>query len=182
MIIYPIIIIILLLILFAVVWRRAYFVQANGLPAEEKVHPDTAERLLSLIKGKRQRDDVEIEIQDNTDPSLKKAEELFRKKQYISAEKWYLEAIKVDPRNDKIYSRLGIIYINQKNYSDAREALEEAIKINPGVASRHFNLSFVYNEEGEKREALNSAKKALRYDPNNKKYRHWADELRSRPF
>jgi len=181
MIIYPIIIIGILLVLFTIVWRRAYFVGVNGMPSENKLHIDT-EHLLSLLKRKKQEDDIEIEIQDNTDPSLKKAEELFRKKQYISAEKWYLEAIKTDPRNDKIYSRLGIIYINQKNYSDARDALEESVKINPSIASRHFNVSFVYNAQGEKKEAMNSAKKALKLDPNNRKYRQWADELKSKPF
>lgn len=181
MIIYPIIIIVLLLILFAIVWRRSYFIQVAGMPEENKTHLDT-EHLLSLLRIKKLNDDVEIEIRDDTDPSLKKAEELFRKKQFISAEKWYLEAIKNSPRNDKIYSRLGVIYINQKNYSDAREALEESVKINPEVASRHFNLSFVYNAEGDKKEAINAAKKALKYDSNNRKYKQWLESLKSRPF
>jgi len=180
MIIYPIIILGLLLIVFAVVWRRAYYIGIEGVPVEEKTHFD-AEKLLSLLKRKKQ-DDAEIEIQQNTDPNLKKAEDLFRKKQFISAEKWYLEAIKTDPRNDKIYARLGIIYIKQKNYPDARDAFEESIKINPSVASRYFNLSFVYNAEGDKKSALTNAKKSLKLESRNKKYRRWVDELRSKPF
>ncbi len=180
MIIYPIIILGLLLIVFGVVWRRAYYVGIVGIPVEERTHLDT-EKLLSLLKRKKQ-DDAEIEIQQNTDPNLKKAEDLFRKRQFISAEKWYLEAIKTDPRNDKIYARLGIIYIKQKNYSDAREAFEESIKINPSVASRYFNLSFVYNAEGDKKSGLANAKKALKYESRNRKYRRWVDELKSKPF
>lgn len=180
MIVYPIIIIGLLLIVFAVVWRRAYFIGVTSELTEHKTQFDT-EKLLSLLKRKRQ-DDVEIEISQNTDPNLKKAEDLFLKKQYISAEKWYLEAIKTDPRNDKIYSRLGIIYIKQKNYPDARAAFEESIKINPAISSRYFNLSFVNNAEGDKKSALLNAKKALRYENQNKKYRRWVEELKSKPF
>ena len=180
MIIYPIIILGLLIVIFVIVWRRSYFVSISGFPQEEKTHFDT-EKLLAILK-KDKHDDAEIQIQDDTDPNLKKAEDLFKKRQFISAEKWYLEAIKSDPRNDKIYARLGIIYINQKNYPDARDALEESIKINPSVASRYFNLSFVYNSEGDKKEALSNAKKAQRYDPKNRKYQRWVDELKSKPF
>lgn len=180
MIIYPIIVLGLLLIIFVIVWRRAYFVSVEGFPPEEKTHIE-ADKLIPFVK-KSKSDDTEIEIQDNTDPDLKKAENLFAKKQYISAEKWFLEAIKKDPRNDKIYARLGIIYINQKNYSDAREALEESIKINPSIASRHFNLSFVNNYEGDKKSALLNAKKAVRLDSKNKKYERWLEELKSKTF
>jgi len=180
MVIYPIIILVFLLFILAIVWRRAYLVSLEGVPHEEKIHID-AESLLRFLK-KKKHEEPEIEIQNNSDPNLKKAEELFLKKQYISAEKWYLEAIKSDPRNDKIYSRLGMIYIEQKNYSDGRDALEEAIKINPSIASRYFNLSFVYNSEGDKKSALLNAKKAARLEPNNKKYKRWFDELKSKPF
>jgi tetratricopeptide (TPR) repeat protein len=180
MIIYPIIVLGLLLILFGVIWRRSFILNTEGHIPEEKIHLDPT-HLIALLK-KKKPEEPEIEIKTDTNINLKKAEELFRKRQYISAEKWYLEAIKVDPRNDKIYSRLGMIYIDQKNYSDARDALEEAIKIDPSVASRYFNLSFVYNSEGDKKMALMNAKKAVRYNSLNRKYRRWLEDLRSRPF
>lgn len=193
MIIYPAIIILILLVCFFVVWRRAYFVQANGAIDESNQITDESARpkepkgssrssappskLLSLKK-----DEMEVFADNSQDPLMEKAEELFFKKQYISAEKWYLEVIKKEPRNPKIYSRLGLIYINQKNYKDAICCLEEASKIEPGVASRYFNLSFAQNEEGDRKSAIANARKAFRADSQNKKYKRWYDELRSRPF
>jgi len=128
------------------------------------------------------KDEEEAFTDNSQDPLMEKAEELFFKKQYISAEKWYLEVIKKEPRNPKIYSRLGLIYINQKNYKDAICCLEEASKIEPGVASRYFNLSFAQNEEGDRKSAIVNARKAFRADSQNEKYKRWYDELRSRPF
>lgn len=203
MIIYPIAIIVILLVVFVLVWRRAYFVEQEGLvpdeikdeASEEKFlmgadaeNPDPSQddgirskKRFSLFKFKRHQE-PEVAVEKTQDPLMEKAEELFFKKQYISAEKWYLEVIKKDPRNPKIYSRLGLIYINQKNYKDAIASLEEANKIEPTVASRYFNLSFAHNEEGDRKEALDSARKAIRLDPKNSKYKKWFDELKSRPF
>lgn len=200
MIVYPIIIILILLVAFFVVWRRAYFVEKEGVVREEPVFqekPTTAGRSSSrdmesegegaLNRSKifsriKKQEEPEVVFDKPRDPLMEKAEELFFKKQYISAEKWYLEVVKKDPRNPKIYSRLGLIYISQKNYKDAIACLEEANKIGPALASRCFNLSFAYNEEGSRREALEHARKAMKLEPSNSKYRNWFNELRSRPF
>jgi Tfp pilus assembly protein PilF len=109
---------------------------------------------------------------------MAKAEELFHKKQYISAEKWYLEAVKADPKNPRIYARLGSIYLEQKNFSDARDAFEEATKLDDTIASRFFNLSYIYNSIGDINLAQANARKATRMDPRNSKYKHWMDELK----
>jgi len=196
MIIYPIAIILILLIAFFVVWRRAYFVEKVGivpdqpegfLQSEERdVDPERGTQIQEKKKFSifhfKKKGEPEVMLEKTQDPLMEKAEELFFKKQYISAEKWYLEVIKKDPRNPKIYSRLGLIYISQKNYKDAISCLEEANKLEPTVASRYFNLSFANNEEGNRKEALDSARKAIRLDPQNPKYKNWFNELRSRPF
>lgn len=193
MIIYPVAIILILLISFFVVWRRSYFVENDGIPRRDELYPDrelpredlldesAAKAPLLPFLGKKHKE-PEINLEKGQDPLMEKAEELFFKKQYISAEKWYLEVIKKEPRNPKIYSRLGLIYINQKNYKDAICCLQEASKIEPGVASRYFNLSFAQNEEGDRKSAVENARKAFKADPNNLKYKKWFEELRSRPF
>lgn len=197
MIIYPVAIIVILLVAFVVVWRRAYFVEKEGLipsaPVGEQSQPinyskeenedgQVGEKKKFTIFNFKKHEEPEVAIGSDQDPLMEKAEELFFKKQYISAEKWYLEVIKKDPRNPKIYSRLALIYIDQKNYKDAISCLEEANKIDPSIASRYFNLSFAQNEEGDRKEALNNARKAIRLDPTNKKYKKWLEELRTRPF
>ena len=175
MIIYPIIILALLLFAFFVIYRKAYLL-------ESVIDPTQIEKKLEQIKAEKIKDEPEVNLQEELEENFKKAEDLFRKKQYISAEKWYVEAAKANPKNDMIYARLGVIYIEQKNFKDAIEALEEAVKLGPAVASRYFNLSFAENALGEKREALNLAKKAVRIDSKNEKYRKWLEELKSSPF
>ena len=175
MIIYPIIILVLLLLAFGLVYRKAYLI--GPITDIEK-----AETLREVANINKRKDEVEIDSGNAMEDNFKRAEDLFRKKQYISAEKWYIEAAKADPKNDVIYARLGVIYIEQKNYKDAIEALSEAVALGPSVASRYFNLSFARNALGEKKEALNLAKRAVRIEPKNEKYKKWLDELRSSPF
>jgi len=186
MIIYPIIILILLLIAFVIFWRRSYFVEKQGIP--EEVESSIAERVDSnkipawFGMKKKTNLEPEVTIEKETDPNIIKADELFSKKQFISAEKWYLEAARNNPKNSKIYSRLGIIYIEQKNYKDAIDSLEEAVKLDSSVASRFFNLSFAQNNEGDKKQAFLNAKKAIRLEPSSKKYRKWMEQLRKKSY
>lgn len=201
MIIYPIIILALLLVGFGVVWRRAYILKSKGLLKDDEPANPKDENFLNFWAKKEvdkpkepnieTREPIEriekidnevVEVEKKADPSFLKAEELFKKKQYISAEKWYLESVKADPKNAKIYSRLGLIYIDQKNYKDAIESLEESVKLEPNVSSRFFNLSYVYDMEGDKKNAIANAKKALRIEPENEKYKNWLEHLKSRPF
>lgn len=105
------------------------------------------------------------------------AEDLFAIKDYRKAEKLYLRLASEDPKNPKIYSRLGVIYMEQANYEDARDALQQAIKLEPNVASRHFNLALAYANLGSRAKAITSMELALKYDPSNRKYRKMLDEL-----
>jgi tetratricopeptide (TPR) repeat protein len=177
MIIYPIIILFLLLVAFALLYRRAYL-----LESDLQVDRPVSEFKEGESGPKRKVGEAEIDPTIELEPNFKKAEGLFKKKQYISAEKWFIEAAKTDPKNDVIYARLGVIYIEQKNYKDAVEALEEALKLGGGVASRYFNLSYAQNALGEGKEALVSARRAVKLEPRNEKYKKWLDELKSSPF
>ena len=181
MILYPIIILALLLILFFVIWRRAYILESEGKikhsEQEEKTKP--RHHISDWFHIGRSEFEPEAAVKEETEPNMLKAEDLFRKKQYISAERWYLEAIKKNPKDPKIYARLGTIYIEQKNFPDARDAFEEAIKLDDSVACRFFNLSYIYNSIGDAKLAMENAKRASRIDPENAKYRHWMDKIKA---
>jgi len=176
MIIYPIIILALLIAGFIIIWRRAYILEREGKIEIEEENPKPPKK--SWFSFTRKSHEPEAETGKEKDKDFVKAEELFSKKQYISAEKWYLEVVKKDPKNSKVYSRLGTIYLDQRNFEDAKEAFKESIRLDDRVASRFFNLSYVYNALGDLREASNYAKRALRLDPTNTKYRRWLEELR----
>jgi Tfp pilus assembly protein PilF len=81
-----------------------------------------------------------------------------------------------------IFSRLAVIYLDQKNFSDAIDSLSEALRLNPNSAVNYFNLSYAYNAEGDNKEATIAARKALRLDPKNSKYKKWLEQLRIKPF
>ncbi len=118
-----------------------------------------------------------IEKRPKTKDLFQEAEDLFAVKDHKRAEKLYLKLATEDPKNPKIYSRLGIIYLEQKAYEDARDALQQAIKLEPNVASRHYNLAMVYLNLESKSKAINSMESALKYDPGNRKYRKMLDDI-----
>jgi tetratricopeptide (TPR) repeat protein len=105
------------------------------------------------------------------------ADTAFTARDYRKAEKLYVRLAAEDPKNPKIYSRLGIIYLEQSNFEDARDAFQQAIKLEPGVATRHFNLALVYMHLGSKAKATSAMELALKYDPSNRKYRKMLDNI-----
>ncbi len=174
MIIYPAIILFLLVAGFVIVYRRAYLVEND-------------EELKDQVASVDKQDKVEIsqsEINpfEEQEENFIKAEELFKKKQYISAERWYIEAVKKNPKNPVIFSRLAVIYLQQKSFTDAIDSLKEALKLSPGSAVNNFNLSFAYNSIGNSKEAFLAVKKAIKIDPKNKKYKKWLQQLKIKPF
>lgn len=135
-------------------------IPAPVAPPEPKKEP------LSLVRSR------------SRDP-FQEAEDAFAIKDYRKAEKLYLKLAAENPRNAKVYGRLGIIYMEQKNHEDARDALQQAIKLEPGIASRHFNLALTYIQLGSKIKAVNAMEAALKYEPANRKYRKMLDDVLS---
>ena len=172
MIVYPAIILVLMLVGFGIIYRRAYLLENND---ELKVQ-------VKMETSEVQEHVAEVNPFEQTEENFQKAEELFKKKQYISAEKWYIEAVKKNPKNNVIFSRLAVIYLDQKNFADAIDSLHEALRLSPNSAINCFNLSYACNAEGDNKEAIIAARKALRLDPKNSKYKKWLDQLRTKPF
>jgi tetratricopeptide (TPR) repeat protein len=101
---------------------------------------------------------------------ISEAEQLLKSGDLRNAEKLYIKAASKDPKNPKIYSHLGTIYLQQKSFTDARDAFLAALKIDDSVASRHYNLGLAYIGLKTNEKAKVSLKKALQLDPQNKKY------------
>lgn len=151
--------------------------ETSGEISHADIEEDSPEKRRWFLFSHK-KSEPEAEIVKEVEPNMAKAEELFHKRQYISAEKWYLEAVKLDPKNPRIYARLGTIYLEQKNFSDAKDAFEESVRLDDTVASRFFNLSYICNSIGDIKTAQSHAKKAARMEPQNSKYQRWTDELK----
>jgi tetratricopeptide (TPR) repeat protein len=108
---------------------------------------------------------------------LRQADQAFEEKNFELAESHYLKAALKDPKNSKIYSRLGVIYLDRKNYQDARDCFVTALRYEDKVPARHYNLALAYLGLQDTKTAVDSVKKAIKLDPNNEKYRRLLEKI-----
>lgn len=108
------------------------------------------------------------------------ADMFFKHNNIAEAEKLYLKIASINPKNIKVYNRLGVIYMQKKEFSDAKEAFLMAVRLDPKKASRHYNLATSYDELREYRNAQESLEKALKIDSDNKKYQKYFEELKEK--
>lgn len=110
---------------------------------------------------------------------LKLADRAFSQKLWDEAEKYYIKSAVVSPKDPRIYSRLGVIYLEKKNYRDAKEALMTALAQDDTVATRHYNLAIAYSGLGDRKKAIISLGRALELGPGNEKYKRLKEKLSS---
>jgi len=88
--------------------------------------------------------------------ALKDAKEAFEAKpaRYADAEKYYLQAVKINPKDERPYLGLGIVYAAQEKAKDAIQAFQKAIEIKPKSAVSHFDLGVIFVALGQQKEAV----------------------------
>ena len=97
------------------------------------------------------------------------ADRLYAEKKWVTAEKSYLEVLKLDHRNVTAYSHLGIIYSTQKQYDDAIECFQIAAQIKPS-AYTYQNLGLVYYENRNYIKSVAAMEKAIMFEPTANRY------------
>lgn len=117
---------------------------------------------------------------NNSGDLAKDADKFFDNKDYQEAEKAYLQLAIKEPKNIKVYNRLGAIYTELKNFSDAKEAFSQALKLNSENASGYFNFALAEIELKDYRNAVEALEKAVKLDKNNKKYQKLLEETQKR--
>ncbi len=84
------------------------------------------------------------EPQTESELLLAKAEVAQRKGDYAKAEQYLVKAASLDPKNPKIYSKLGIVYLEQgENWDEAEQSFRQALKYEPQNGYVHNNLGLV---------------------------------------
>lgn len=73
---------------------------------------------------------------------------------YADAEKFYQEALRLNPKEARAYLGLGRLYAAQNRADDAVGALKKAIEVKPKLAEAYFNLGMIYAATGQKDAAL----------------------------
>lgn len=87
-----------------------------------------------------------------------------------AAEQCYLKSVIINPRNPKIYNRLGAIYLKNKNFKEALESFEAARDLDGAIASRHYNVALAAYESKNLAKARQAIDEALRLDPGSISY------------
>ncbi len=87
---------------------------------------------------------------------------------YADAERAYLKAAQLNPKEARVYARLGNLYNAQGRFNEAVEQYQKALTLKPKLAEARYNLGVVYlialGEKGEalkQYEALQSSDKLL---------------------
>ncbi|MDD5341470.1 MAG: tetratricopeptide repeat protein [Patescibacteria group bacterium] len=109
-------------------------------------------------------------LEKNLDEVIAEAEKLAKEENYDLAEKKYIEAIGLDPKNISAYRGLGNIYLDQKHYEEAKQTFEHVLKLNEQDALAYASLGEIAEASGNHEEAQAKLIKALASAPNNPKY------------
>ena len=97
------------------------------------------------------------------------ANRLYTEKKWLSAEKAFLNVLKLDHKNVGAYSHLGIIYSTQKNTLDAIECFQIAARLRPS-ASTYQNLAMAYYENKNYVKAAAAFDKSIIFEPSVSRY------------
>ncbi len=108
---------------------------------------------------------------------FEEGDEMLRTGKLDQAEKFFLTAATRNPKDARVYAKLGLVYLTKKNYVDAVEALKVAVKQDKYNPSRHYNLALAYwgNKDGQR--AISTIREAISLDPVTKKYRIFLEQL-----
>ena len=80
----------------------------------------------------------------------------FTRKDYYAALIKYIEAVRLNPNNENILNRMGIVYAQLKLYDEANKKFRSAVDLNP-------EFSFAYNNLGSVAFLQRGLRKAERY-------------------
>lgn len=128
-----------------------------------KVHQIREKYKKSIIEDlERKEEKSEIPEGAMSSQSLvAQADEVFEKGDLTFAERKYIEAIRLDPRNIEAYRGLGKVYMDMEKYKEAEETFKFITKLNPRD-DRIFNrLGIIEEQLGNYEEAAEYFKKAI---------------------
>lgn len=82
-------------------------------------------------------------------------------KDYVKAEEYYRSALKMDPKNSKLYNKLGVSELKQNNLNSARSDFSKSAKLDPQYVPPLNNLGAVSCLEKKYKAATKYLKQAL---------------------
>jgi tetratricopeptide (TPR) repeat protein len=108
---------------------------------------------------------------------LREGDDYLKSSKLKEAERAYLRGVAKNPKNPRLYNRLGAIYLKQRNYRDAVEAFEAARDFDGTKASRHYNVALAAWQLGNLSKARDAIKQAILLDPQSAKYQDLSNQM-----
>jgi Tfp pilus assembly protein PilF len=131
----------------------------NELPDEDII--------IAVGRNSPSRDDL-------FESAIEKGNEARDARDYLSAEKSYLKAQNINPKDWRAKYGLGNVYSDQQRWEEAEKAYRQAIQLEPQSPEAHIALSFVLtqpvvgvNLSSRYAEAEKAARRAIQLDPEN---------------
>jgi Flp pilus assembly protein TadD len=127
-----------------------------------------------LTRNPRRPSNYEIEVEQQNAVVGKTVERALRDgnqatdatpPRYGDAEKFYQEALRLNPKEARAYLGLGRLYAAQDRADDAAAAFKKAIEVKPKLAEAYFNLGMIYAATGRKDAALEQHAALQRLSP-----------------
>lgn len=81
---------------------------------------------------------------------MQKADVFYQTRDYPQAKTFYLEVVKLDPKNLRAHYRLGNIAFRNREWSDAMARYEEVIKLEPRHTRAQYNLAMTHLTKAER--------------------------------
>ncbi len=103
----------------------------------------------------------------NASPSTQRGLVLLEQRRYPEAEKYFREALAVEPNDAAALYHLAVCETNQNRHKDALETITRALAVAPEVADFHALRAFILINLHRVGDALKSSEEALRIEPDS---------------
>jgi len=91
----------------------------------------------------------------------------FNARRYSDAERYYNQAIDVDPEYALAHFNLGNLCDERGDRSRALQHYLRAVEIHPNYADAHYNIALLYQVTGQMLKAVRHWRHYLKIDPNS---------------
>ena len=104
--------------------------------------------IASLIAGQTRDSDAALR------QSLEAGQKALDQGELDGAERSFLKAAAIAPKDLRAHVNLGVVYMRQKNWKRALEELRTSEKLAPRIPGIRFNIGLAYYRQGQYREAI----------------------------
>ncbi len=103
---------------------------------------------------------------------FRSAEQFAARGQFDQAERYYLEALKLNGNDIKALNNLGFAYQAQKKYMEAASSFDRVLKLSPDNAVAYNNLAGTIYQMGLIDSSITLWEKAVKIDPSNQQFQN----------